>query len=801
MERCRQMIRMSFVTSLMLTMLSGMGSSAVALQATGGFASPYFQADYIQDLSDFSSGIVNPALLYRIDQLHFQVGIYRWNFDMDVGTTDLGYQQTSFLVPIRLHQTAGLTVIGVGSTIDSMGIDEIAGIQPTDVSLRYADLWFVGHYALRIRRFPWLMIGANPKFVRQNQFSQGAGFSFGMDVGVYVNPFDHYRFGDLGLSICFQDFVPAGIVGNIEWPSGEKQVYTTRFRAGLRYALMNDRLIFNYEFLGDNMFASMWKNALDDDEIKDAQTIANQWNKIVGRHGAQAKVEFIPQLWLKAGWNNNNIPYVGLNFNFLYPLPEMINHAGADVHVGYSVNERERGLTLMGKFMTEFGPTREQRESKRLYDKLILAPMNAYMEAMRLYLAGRYWEAGFAFGKVISLFPNFHLNDKATFYLGNCYRFLQLNDIAREVYKEGLAEFTTSEQRPKFLYGLQHLDYTEGKYEDALKNHAFITNLYPESEIIPDADYLAGQIHFKKKNYNAAEQLFTRIQPEAPTYAYAQYTLAIINVENGKNKIAEQNLLNVVVDTTDDPAELLLQDAANTKLGQLYFEQVELRKAVESFDRVPEGSPYGDEALLGIAWSWIKVNRPELALNTIERLIAAHDQSPLIPESYLVKGYSLMLMKRHGEAVPNFEKCIELCQKKFETEDDLNYKQQKFSEYLVQFRPTMQAMKKNALRKPTDKTISERPAMKTEYNAYAKEARDLFNFTLLVEDNNKFFRRKDELLADAEYALAKASKFIGIAKETKVIEKEKEKVEKVDKEIEELERELEEINEDGEQEE
>ena len=76
---------------------------------------------------------------------------------------------------------------------------------------------------------------------------------------------------------------------------------------------------------------------------------------------------------------------------------------------------------MMNKLSTDFGPTREQRESKRLYDQLILAPMDAYNEAMRLYLAGKYWEASFAFGKVMSLYPNFYLNDKATYYMGDSY--------------------------------------------------------------------------------------------------------------------------------------------------------------------------------------------------------------------------------------------------------------------------------------------------------------------------------------------------------------------------------------------
>jgi TolA-binding protein len=472
----------------------------------------------------------------------------------------------------------------------------------------------------------------------------------------------------------------------------------------------------------------------------------------------------------------------------------MINFASVDAHVGYSINEQERGLTVMGKFTTEFGPTREQRESKRLYDKLIIAPMNAYMEAMRLYLAGRYWDAGFAFGKVIALYPNFHLNDKATFYLSDCYTKLQMYDIARGVLKDALSEYTTSEQRPKFLYGLENLDYIEDKYEDALKNHAFISNLYAESEISPDADYLAGQIHFKRRNYNAAEQLMSKIEPQSPTYKYAQYTLSIINVENTKIKNAIQNLRAVVEDTTSDLAELLLQDAANNKLGQLYFEEVDLRKAVEAFDRVPQGSEYGPDAMLGIAWSWIKVNQPEVASRVIDQLIATAPKSPLIPEANLVKGYALMLQKMHREAIGYFEKSIELCKTAYATEADLAEKKRKLVSATAQFAPVAQAIVKNTMRKPTDKGIEERTAMKVEYDKYANESQSYFDFSMVVEDNKKFFKRKDQILLDAEYALAKATKIAGVSKESKIIDNAKEKSQKIDTELEQLQKQLEQLN-------
>ncbi len=60
------------------------------------------------------------------------------------------------------------------------------------------------HYSYRI--FPFLMVGANLKFRLQNQFGENIAFSHvpGVDLGVYWNPIDHYRLGDLGFSLTFQ---------------------------------------------------------------------------------------------------------------------------------------------------------------------------------------------------------------------------------------------------------------------------------------------------------------------------------------------------------------------------------------------------------------------------------------------------------------------------------------------------------------------------------------------------------------------------------------------------------------------
>jgi TolA-binding protein len=793
--------------SLMVILLTG-SFSRVGAVGTGGYDAPYFQADFTQDITEWSSPLINPALMYRVNQMHFNLlSIYRWAFFED---NSLGYQHVAALFPLRRNHTLGLTLLGGGSFVHRTTIDPDDGTIVVGSNTHFQDVWPIINYSYRIR--PELSLGANVKMRIQNQFDEFRVSTPGIDLGAYYNPLDHYRFGDLGLSLSVIDLVPT----QIRWMDSIQatEVTTNRFRVGIRYSVFNDNLVIGAEYLIDNLLAKLfeatnWTGYTDMFRVESIDSTGRKVIKgalnIAHRGGFHVKYMFIPSLWLKGGWTNNNIPYLGFNYNLMFPLPEMINYLSADVHFGYSFvesllkesnNRDERGFTGAGKISIDFGPTREQRESKRLYDKLILAPMDAYNEAMRLYVAGKYWEASFAFGKVLSLFPNFHLNDKATWFLGNCYRNLYMNDIARQVYKQALEDYTTSETRSKYLYGLEALDYREGNYEEALKNHAFIINLYGESDIRPDADYLAGQIHFQQKNYNVAEQLLGSIPVGDPNYLYAQYTLAIINIENNKEQAAVQNLTYIINDTTQVVSDQLLQDGANTKLGHLYYEMGDqLRKAVESYQRVPVGSSFGDEALLGTAWAWIKVNQPNVALQTVEKLIASYGESPLVPEAFLVKGYALMLLRRSAEAVSSLEQCIAACKRTYVTSEDLAVKKGSFEEYTKQFAPVADRIRKNALRKPTNKTLEERPELQKNFEGFAKESKDYFNYTLLAKSHSRFFMRKDEMLTDAEYALAKATRMANLSKETKVIEDHRKQEGKIDQKLEDLKKELDQMNE------
>jgi len=782
----------------------------------GGYDAPYFQADFTQDLNSWTSALVNPALLFRVNQMHASMAFYRWGLDRG----NMGYQDFSLFYPYRYRHTFGLTVLHARNSMERTSVDPNQG---GDILISsptvYQDLWVIGNYGVKV--LPWFWAGANVKMRTQAQFGNSAVSKIpGLDVGLYFNPIDHYRIGDIGISLMGQDILPT----QTPWKYDDVRTYddyvdftssdlitASRGRAGVRYAGLNDNLVVSAEILVDNAFRDImaalpwdeFKKQLlsggEDMDLDDVKSKVKELSPIALRWGFHAKYMFIPQIWFKGGWTNNNIPYLGFNYNIFYPLPEMINIFNIDYNFGYSFIDNsadladERGLVMMLKASVDFGRTREQKESRRLYDKLVVAPMDVYQEAMRLYTAGKYWEASFAYGKLLSLYPTFYLNDKAVYYMGDCYKYMYMNQTAREVFREALDEYTTSDMRAFYLYGIMSLDYREENYDEAMRNYGFIVNLYPETEIRGEAEYLAGEIEFLRGHHQEARAHFEAVKPSDPSYLYALYTLGVLDFLAGNNQASIKNLRAVIDDTTSKASDRILQDAAAVKLGHTYFEMGDkLREAVEAYSLVKENAtPHGDEALLGITWSWIKAGQPQIALQKAERLIQLHPQSPFVPESHLLRGYALMLMKRHADAIPAFERALEACGSgKFLTDEDVKMRKVQNDKAADDFAPEADKIKKNAMRKPTPRSVEERTDLYKSYEGFSAENKEFFHYRVTAKSHNNFHMRKEDIIEDATFALAKATNYVKSKGTASEMEKLRKGEDKLDAEIEKLRQQL-----------
>jgi hypothetical protein len=179
---------MSVKLFLLVLLLAGMQSFAASENnGKGGYDAPYFQADFTQDLTDWSSALVNPALLYRVNQIHIDFfGAYRWSLFDD---ENMGYQHLGIMVPIRRNHTIGGTLLFGGGTIKKTSFRENTFGNNTiqlEGNARYQDIWPIGSYGIRI--LPWMMLGTNLKYRIQNRFSEVKYANFpGFDLGIYLN--------------------------------------------------------------------------------------------------------------------------------------------------------------------------------------------------------------------------------------------------------------------------------------------------------------------------------------------------------------------------------------------------------------------------------------------------------------------------------------------------------------------------------------------------------------------------------------------------------------------------------------
>jgi tetratricopeptide (TPR) repeat protein len=343
------------------------------------------------------------------------------------------------------------------------------------------------------------------------------------------------------------------------------------------------------------------------------------------------------------------------------------------------------------------------------------------------------------------------------------------------------------------------LDYREENYDEAMRNHSFIINLYGDSEIVGEAEYLAGEIEFMRGDMDAARAHLENVKPTDPSYLYALYTLSIINHETDRLQAAVQNLRTIIEDTTSRAPDLKLQHAAAVKLGHVFFEMEEdgnktrLRDAAESYSMVPrDATPHGDEALLGLSWTWLKAGQPQQAMQNIERIISQHPRSPFIPEAHLLRGYALMLQRRYPEAIVSLERSVALAEaSEFLTDEHVKTRKVQNDQMAEEFSPVAERIKRNAMRRPTPRSVEERPELQKSYEAFAKENQEFFEYRLLARSHRNFFMRKEDIIDDATYALARATSLATRGTPDRQLESIRDEGRRLEAEIEELQRQLE----------
>ncbi len=712
-------------TSFIKTSVLGLTVAASSLFADATYSPhKYQQNDWFAEFGGNTAMYVNPASIAETEQLEFSAAF----FSSISGEASQEYVSLTF--PMDYKHTLGFSFFENGASIDG--------------GKSYGEYAFMFGYAYNL--FQLISLGVDISVLYINQFDDVKQVTFGSDIGISWNPLASSKLGYLLVGVALQNVLQPAIATSDDAPAvvlfTESEAY--KIPANLNFSLF-------YRGLNRSLEAKIEASFIDimhDDEeggegfnLETSFTLTYYLSPHLGVRG-----RFTKEGYFVAG-ATVNVKDVSI-FRYLQLDLEMSHD---DLYA-----KKNRGFIWAVKITSRFGDTREEKIGEERYRRLKIEPENDYRAAMRLYLNRQFLEAAYAFGKVQTKYPAFHLVDQAAFYKAKSFENLRMHKAAKSVYEDAIKRYPQSDQKAKYHFQLMNIDYKEGKYTEAMSKYQNIAQKFGESDVKADADYVAGQIKFEQGLYQESVDLLAAILPGNANYFYARYTMGIAYSRLGKFEEAENCFRDITEQQYSNQSEQDLQDAARVKLGHLYFsgEKADIAAAAQMYGQVQAGSPVYDEAMLGIAWSFLKVNKPDEAMKPAQWIISNLPESFLVSEAYLVQGYCYFMKKDYQNAAKSLEQAESKTEKPAVSVAARDSARQAYDAMQSEFDSVQVQALDLARQLPTPRVESKREALRPTFDKANQAIEDYAAFTQRAIQSDRFESNRKRILEDAGFTLA-----------------------------------------------
>ena len=714
-------------TSFIKTSAFGLAVASTSLFAEATYTpNKYQQNDWFAEFGGNTSMYVNPAGISETDQLEFSAAFF------STISGEASQEYVSLTYPIDYKHTLGFSLFENGASIEG--------------GESYSEIAALFGYSYRLMHF--LSLGIDLSVLYINQFDELKQLTVGADVGVSWNPLASSKYGYLLIGASVQNLL-APAVSEAEASDGMKFVFMgaadaykipTNLNLSLFYRGFNRLLEFKAEL-------SVIDIIHDSDE---------------GGKGSNLEMSFSltyylsSHLGVRGRFTKEGYPVIGATVNV--KDVSIFRYLALDLEMSHDDlwAKKNRGFVWAVKLTSRFGDTREEKIGEERYRRLKIEPENDYRAAMRLYLNRQFLEAAYAFGKVQTKYPAFHLVDQAAFYKAKSFENLRMHKAAKSVYEDAIKRYPQSDQRAKYHFQLMNIDYKEGKYTEAMAKYQNIAQKFGESDVKADADYVAGQIKFEQGLYQESVDLLAAILPGNANYFYARYTMGIAYSRMGKWEEAENCFRDITEQPVSNQSERDLQDAARVKLGHLFFsgEKPDIAAAAQMYGQVQKESPVFDEAMLGIAWSFLKVNKPDEAIKPAKWIISNLPESFLVSEAYLVIGYCHFMKKNYQEALEALTQAEKRTEQPIVSVAARDSARQAYDAMQSQFDSVQVLALDLARQLPTPRVESKREALRPTFDKANQAIEDYASFMQRSIQSDRFESNRKRILDDAGFTKA-----------------------------------------------
>ncbi len=685
----------------------------------------YQQNDWFGEFGQNASMYVNPAGIAEHDQLEVSFGIFR------TISGEAGQEYLSLAVPYDYDHSFGFSIFENGAVIEG-------GEQYIENAVMLGYAWRAMHA---------LAIGMDLAILQIDQFGINKQFTTGLDVGASWNPINNSKLGHLQVGLAIQNaLAPA-----ISMDQSSSYTFVHQFSP-------------NAYLIPSNINASVYYRGLNRMlEVKAEVSVIDFIHKTEeGGTGMNIENSFTatyylsPLLGVRLRFTKEGYPVLGASVNV--KDVNFFKYLQLDLEMSHDdiIEKKNRGFIWSTKITSRFGPTREESIGEARYRRLKIEPENDYRRAMRLYLNRQFLEAAYAFGKVITKYPAFHLVDQAAFYKGKSFENMRMHKAAIAVYEEAIKKYPQSDQRAKYHFQLMNVDYKDNKFGEAMIKFQNIAQKFADTDVKADADYVAGQIKFEQGLYAEAVDLLSPILPGNANYFYARYTMGIAYSRSSKWPEAEASFKDIISQNTSNQSEKDIQDAAKVKLGHIFFsgETPNLPEAAALYGQIKPESYVYDEAMLALGWSFLKVNKPLEAVKYAQWIIKNMPESFMLAEAYLVEGYCYYMQKDYPNSTTSLKNAERLTESPVISQASRDSARKAFEGMQAEFEDVQSKALDLARQLPTPRVESKRAALRPTFDKANQNIEDFASFNQRVIQSDRFETNRKRVLEDAKFTLA-----------------------------------------------
>jgi tetratricopeptide (TPR) repeat protein len=172
------------------------------------------------------------------------------------------------------------------------------------------------------------------------------------------------------------------------------------------------------------------------------------------------------------------------------------------------------------------------------------------------------------------------------------------------------------------------------------------------------------------------------------------------------------------------------------------------------YAQVQPSSPVYDEAQLGIAWSFLKVNKPDDAMKHAQWIISNLPNSFLVSEAYLVQGYCYFMKKDYQNAEKALSQATKLTDQPVVSAAARDSAQQAYDNQLAEFDSVQAQVLDLSRQLPTPRVEQKRAALRPSFDKANKAIEDHAAFMQRSVQSDRFESNRKRIAEDAGFTLA-----------------------------------------------